>query len=167
MPKNSSLSIQLAPEILEQDINPWSWVLTSMRQFGMINIIEMKSSDPGMEREIVKKAAGYGQQLGRIVETLNVLLAHTETGQLRKEEKAALDDFSSMAKSIAAVKAGRPVREEDRLERFLTELKELEQGDPLRYRTIVDRLKGELKLDAPPGKEDGKPRKTARKTSTP
>jgi hypothetical protein len=167
MPKNSSLSLQLAPEILDQDINPWSWVLTSLRQIGMINIIEMKSSDPGTEREIVENVAGYGRQLGRIVEALNVLLAHTETGQLKKEEKAALDDFSFMAEAIAAAKAGRPVKEEDRLERFLTDLKELEHGDPQRYRTIVDRLKGELKIGAAPEKEAGKTRKTARKTSTP
>ncbi len=58
--------IQLAPNSLSQTINPWSFSLFQITQ-------QMKSSNPAAEYKIVKDVAGYGSQLGTIMDFLTVL----------------------------------------------------------------------------------------------
>src|SRR5512137_1171467 len=87
-----------------QAINPWTWWLRMMSQIGFININLTESSDPGMERQIVENVAGYGKQLGRVVEVLSALFAHTATAEWSDVQKKALGDFQKLANDIAAVK---------------------------------------------------------------
>ncbi len=89
-----------------QAINPWSWWLKSMGQFGFIYINQMESSDSELERTILENVAGYGKQLGRIVEALNVLVEYSDGTGLTEEDRKVLKDFSDMAAEIAAVKGG-------------------------------------------------------------
>lgn len=68
---------QLAPASLSQTINPWSFSLIQITK-------QMKSTNPAIEYKIVKDVAGYGSQLGTIMDFLGVL------------EKACLPELKKM-----------------------------------------------------------------------
>jgi len=165
MAKDASFPIQLAPDFLDQDINPWSLWLSPMRQLGMINVIEMKSSDPSTERMITENVAGYGRQLGRITEALYVLLAHTNTAKFPDEEKEAINDFTTMAEDIAVTKACGSTMTRESVDRFLSGLRELEKHDPARYREIVGKLKDQIKVAAPTQRQAGRSDRRVRKSA--
>jgi hypothetical protein len=165
MAKDASFPIQIAPDFVDQDINPWSFWLSPMRQLGMINVIEMKSSDPVMERTITENVAGYGRQLGRITEALYVLLANTNTAKFTDEEKEAVNEFTTMAEDIAVAKACGSAMTRDNVERFLKGLRELEKHDPPKYREIVDRLKDQIKVGSPGQRQAGRSDRRVKKAS--
>jgi hypothetical protein len=127
-----------------QAINPWSWWLSSMRQFGFVNINQMESSNPEMEREILENVASYGRQLGRIIEALSVALEHTQFSNLTEDEQQALECFTEMATEIAAVKGGYVTLSEETLDHFLAGIRRLKDKDPQTYQNVVDRLRQEL-----------------------
>ena len=76
-----------------QAINPWTWWLRLMSQIGFININLTKSSDPEMERRITENVAGYGKQLGRVIDVLDALLVNSATTEWSADQKKALGDF--------------------------------------------------------------------------
>ncbi len=89
-----------------QAINPWALWLRLMSQIGFVNINLTKSSYPALERRITEDVAGYGRQLGRVIELLEALLTHTDKTAWSAGEKKALDDFLDLAAEIAALKGG-------------------------------------------------------------
>lgn len=96
-----------APERLFQEINPWNF---AAKQFGLINIYNESSADHGLELRIVHDVAGYGRQLGRIGEAMDVLLTLVKTkdpqaiDHLDVESKQALQDFEQMRGKIKSAK---------------------------------------------------------------
>jgi hypothetical protein len=133
---------------------PWSWMRNSMGQFGYININQKVSSNPALERDIVEGVAGYGKQLGRIMDVIDILVTRLPA-EVKKEHKPALDDYREMARDIAVVKAGHLAPTQESLDRLIAGIRFLKEHDEAAYRTIVDKLRAEL-----PG--DGAQRKSAR-----
>ena len=127
-----------------QAINPWTWWLRMMSQIGFININMTESSDPGMERQIVENVAGYGKQLGRIMEVLCALLAHTATSGWSAEQKKTLGDFLELAKEIAAVKGDYIAPTTANIDRFLDGIRHLRETDEKQYGEVLERLRQEL-----------------------
>jgi hypothetical protein len=127
-----------------QAINPWTWWLRMMSQIGFININMTESSDPGMERQIVENVAGYGKQLGRVVEVLNALLTHTATVEWSAIQRKALDDFLAMAKEIDAVKGDYIAPTTANVDRFLDGIRHLRETDETQYGKVLERLRKEL-----------------------
>jgi hypothetical protein len=127
-----------------QAINPWTWWLRMMGQIGFININLTESSDPGMERQIVENVAGYGKQLGRIMEVLDALLAHTATSGWSAIQKKALGDFLDLAKDIAAVKGDYLAPTKANVDRFLDGIRHLRETDEAQYEEVLGRLRKEL-----------------------
>jgi hypothetical protein len=127
-----------------QAINPWTWWLRMMSQIGFININMTESSDPGMERQIVENVAGYGKQLGRVVEVLNALLAHTATVEWSAIQRKALGDFLAMAKEIDAVKGDYIAPTTANVDRFLDGIRHLRETDETQYGKVLERLRKEL-----------------------
>jgi hypothetical protein len=127
-----------------QAINPWTWWLRMMSQIGFININMTESSDPGMERQIVENVAGYGKQLGRIMEVLDALLAHTATSGWSAEQKKTLGDFLDLAKEIAAVKGDYIAPTTANIDRFLDGIRHLRETDEKQYGEVLERLRKEL-----------------------
>ena len=127
-----------------QAINPWTWWLRMMSQIGFININMTESSDPGMERQIVENVAGYGKQLGRIMEVLCALLAHTATSGWSAEQKKTLGDFLELAKEIAAVKGDYIAPTTANIDRFLDGIRHLRETDEKQYGEVLERLRKEL-----------------------
>ncbi len=127
-----------------QAINPWTWWLRMMGQIGFININLAQSSDPGMEQQIVENVAGYGKQLGRIMEVLEALLAHTTTAEWSAVQRKALGDFLELAQEIAAVKGDTIAPTAANINRFLDGIRQLKETDEKRYGEVVERLRREL-----------------------
>jgi hypothetical protein len=146
MPKNTPVNPFQFPFSgdLTQAINPWTLWLRMMSQIGFININMTESSDPGMERQIVENVAGYGKQLGRIVEALDALVAHTETSEWSAGQKKALGDFLDLAKDIAAVKGDYIAPTAGNIDRLLDGIRRLRETDEKQYGEILERLRKEL-----------------------
>jgi hypothetical protein len=115
-----------------------------MGQFGFININLAKSSEPALERRIVENVAGYGRQLGRMIEALEALLAHTDRTSWTAAQKKAYEDFRELADAIAAEKGAWIAPTRENAERFLEGLRRLKETDVARYREIVDQVKTDL-----------------------
>lgn len=127
-----------------QAINPWSWWLRLMSQIGFININLTESSDPEMERRITENVAGYGKQLGRVIEVLDALLLNTATAGWPVNQKKALTDFFEMAREIDAVKSDYIAPTSANVDRFLDGIRLLKKKDKKEYGEIIERLKREL-----------------------
>lgn len=74
------------------------------QQWGVINIYETQAGEPDLELKIIQSQASYGRQLGRIMEAMEILVGKVDKGKLSDEEKHALEDFSTMARSIGRAK---------------------------------------------------------------
>ena len=127
-----------------QAINPWTWWLRLMSQIGFININLTKSSDPEMERRITENVAGYGKQLGRVIEVLDALLVNSATAGWSADQKKALVDFFEMAKEIAAVKGDYMAPTAANIDRFLEGIRQLKKTDEKEYGEVVERIRKEL-----------------------
>ena len=127
-----------------QAINPWTWWLRLMSQVGFININLTKSSDPDMERRITENVAGYGKQLGRVIEVLDALLVNSATTGWSADQNKALLDFLEMAKEIAAVKGDYIAPTKVNVDRFLEGIRQLKETDEKEYGEVVERLRKEL-----------------------
>lgn len=84
------------------------WI-RSFSQIGLVNIVfPGRSTNPELEASILEDY-GYGRQLGRVVDALEVLLAHCQDSlakaPLDDDERAALAGFRSMADEIRRTKA--------------------------------------------------------------
>ena len=76
---------------LNQDINPWTWLIRTLNQpFGLINVTNYQTSDPATEQRIVGEVAGYGRQLGRLMDAVTVLLDRLDTAALSPADREAL-----------------------------------------------------------------------------
>ncbi len=115
-----------------------------MSQIGFININMTESSDPGMERQIVENVAGYGKQLGRVIEALDALFAHTATSGWSAVQKKALSDFLELANDIAAVKGDYIAPTAENVDRFIDGIRHLKETDEKQYGEVLERLRKEL-----------------------
>ena len=127
-----------------QAINPWSWWLRMMSQIGFININMTKSSDPQMERQIIENVAGYGKQLGRIIEALDAMIDHTNSTGWSAEQKKALQEFTEIAREVAAVKGNFIAPTKVNVDRFIEGIRQLKKEDEQEYGKLLERLKTEL-----------------------
>jgi hypothetical protein len=125
---------------VSQDIDA-SLIRSVGDQLGFININTSQSSDPQLERHIVTEVAGYGRQLGRILDALDVLVRQSRHEKLSAAERRALDDMQALHAEIAAAKtryAG------GRVDRLIEEIRAVRQnpdsdGDALqRLRDALD-----------------------------
>ena len=133
---------RLAPESLKQVINPWSF----WTQSGLINVNLMQSSDPGLERDIVENVAGYGRQLGRISETLRVLLDHgaLREAALSPADRKAVRDFEDMTDQIADLKRKREQLTSREVDAFVATLQRLREKNPDGFRRVAEQLRTAL-----------------------
>ena len=115
--------IQAAPDVLAQNINPWT-----------ININSNNSSAPGTEQRILARHS-YGRQLGRISEVLTVLLDERDP----KRSDARFADFRTMTDEIDEVKAGNAVARVERLLADLDLLKVLRPDEHARLHAELER----------------------------
>lgn len=93
---------------LAQNINPWTWVSKmAAGQIGFININLGKSSDPGLEQEILDDVGSYGRQLGQLGDALDAVLEHLKAETWKGDGKKAVDAFRFQLSEIKRLKAKR------------------------------------------------------------
>jgi ABC-type transporter Mla subunit MlaD len=146
MPEKTPASIFEFPSgDVTQMFKSWTSLWSQwMGQFGFININLTKSSNPEMERRITENVAGYGKQLGRVIEVLDALLVNSATAGWSADQKKALVDFLDMAKEIAAVKGDYIAPTKVNVDRFLEGIRQLKEKDEKEYGEVVGRLRKEL-----------------------
>jgi hypothetical protein len=128
---------------VSQSILPWTW----MGNFGYINVNQTVSSNRALEREITQRVAGYGRQIGRVSEALEVVLAQMPPGRLPDKQQRALDDFRDMMRGIAAVKAGYAAPTQENVDRFIAGLRFLRRSDEAAFQNVAKRLRTEVLED--------------------
>lgn len=126
---------------------PWRWWINASPQFGFININKMESSDPTLEQDVIQEVAGYGKQLGRIVEALSVVVSGMQSSSLMPSEQKALKDFLVLARQIATLKekkgAYSPVPRITDIEQLLIDIRYLKKNNPEMLKRIIDELRDE------------------------
>ena len=118
--------------------------------------ITYNSGDLEIENQVLKRVGSYGKQLGRIIDALNVVIAHLPPDALAPEaltsrERLALDKFRELRTGVeAALTEVRWPEPEDvtvDVERLIAELRALERTDPAIHRRLVARLRDAVSPD--------------------
>ena len=94
----------------------FSWLL----QGNTFNVTEEKSSSPETEQEIVTSHS-YGQQLGRIIDVLNELIAEQPAGEL---DVPSIRDFAKFWQDTEKIKVQSEVK---RIEQAIADLASMKQ----------------------------------------
>jgi hypothetical protein len=84
-----------------------SWFRAVGSQFGLVNVVVGSTADPETEKEILEDVGSYGRQLGRIGDTLRVLVEQVDLSKLTEPQKRALVAFSYQVNKIDEIKAAR------------------------------------------------------------
>jgi hypothetical protein len=117
--------IQAAPDVLAQNINPWT-----------ININSNNSSAPGTEQRILARHS-YGRQLGRLMDAVDLLINDLEARKASISGDERVQDFYSLKDEIDDIKVKAAQR---RLEGIEADLKLLRDADEPAYRELTARL---------------------------
>lgn len=89
--------VQLAPTWLKQTINPWS--------FSLVNFIGETKGDAELEAEILTRVAGYGSQLGTLIDAFAAIAPTAqERAQLPPDAQRALLRLELLAADIEKLK---------------------------------------------------------------
>lgn len=89
--------MQLAPTWLKQTINPWS--------FSLVNFIGETKGDAELEAEILTRVAGYGSQLGTLIDAFAAIAPTAqERAQLPPDAQRALLRLELLAADIEKLK---------------------------------------------------------------
>ena len=94
-------SLSLAPQKLDQVINPWTW------NTSLFSINLGQSSDPRLERRILDEVGTYGRQIGQIGDAVGVLMSLVDRDKLSEAQAEALDKLDDQLKLIALIKQQR------------------------------------------------------------
>ncbi|MGH3830867.1 MAG: hypothetical protein ACRDRS_10540 [Pseudonocardiaceae bacterium] len=89
-----------------QDISP---------SFGLVNINNTSSGDPELEKRIITQVAGYGRQLGKLLEAVDVLVQQQSHQGLDEADIHALEQLHKLAEQIAEVKEKATLGQVDRI----------------------------------------------------
>jgi hypothetical protein len=108
--------------------------------------VSLNSSDAPVENHVLRKAGSYGKQLGRILDTLDVLVARLPAESLTPAERSAVDAFRDLSRQVdAAVEDYRGPRRAGPtltdVERLLDGLEDLKRTQPGAHRSLLDRLR--------------------------
>lgn len=95
-------------------INPFFKGMTeATQQMGFINVYNVESGDPETELKVVEEVAGYGRQLGWILEALSLLIEKLRTSKaidfntLNPNELATITQITRLLKQVDEVKKKR------------------------------------------------------------
>ena len=130
--------VSLVPKVLTQPINP-GWI------FGDVSITNQNSGDPEAERRILG-AVSYGRQLGRIMDTVAVLVARVDQSALTPDEQRMFDEFREVEAKINELKAEAASRwlSEEGMTELADKLEKLKTTDRETYERLTGILRSAL-----------------------
>ncbi|MGH3720496.1 MAG: hypothetical protein ACRDRI_16955 [Pseudonocardiaceae bacterium] len=114
-----------------QDISP---------SFGLVNINATSSGNPELEKRIVTQVAGYGRQLGKLVEAVDVLVRQQSRQGLDEADIDALEQLHKLAERIAEVKEEATL---DQVNRIVSDVRALSR-DPEANAEAIQRVREAL-----------------------
>ena len=127
-----------------QDYHPiTSWFRTVSTQLGFININEMQSENPDLEKRIVTEVGSYGKQLGRVVEALQAVCEHMDTGRWPDEEQEAVKSFTRLAEEIDAFKSANQPVTKGTIDQLVSALRSLKDQDRLCYERLREEFRAQ------------------------
>ncbi len=129
---------------VSQMINPWTlWLKSLNQQMGFININNLSSKDPDIEKKIVEDVASYGRQLGWIIEVLDLIVPRLDYKDLTEDELCTLHKFSDLIKDIEDVKGyNKPQRLTlGNIDRMINDIQSLKKKDAATYTKMVSHIK--------------------------
>jgi hypothetical protein len=133
----ASPSVSLAPQTLSQPILP-GWIFANT-----VDVTDQNSSSPETERQIVA-AHSYGQQLGRVLDAVNELIAERPAGA---PDVQAIRDFTQLWRDVEKIKTQSAA---ERIEQAITELAEMKSQRYDEYQRLAARLQNVLETGPPP-----------------
>lgn len=134
----ASPSVSLAPQTLSQPILP-GWIFANT-----VDVTDENSSSPETERQIVA-AHSYGQQLGRVLDAVNELIAERPAGA---PDVQAIRDFTQLWREVEKIKTQSAAK---RIEQAITELAEMKSQRYEEYRRLAARLQKVLESESSAG----------------
>jgi hypothetical protein len=124
-------SVSFAPQTLSQPILP-GWLLGNT-----FNVTEENSSSPETEHEIVASHS-YGQQLGRILDVVNELIAERPPGA---PDVRSIRDFTKLWQDVEEIKVQSEVK---RIEQAIADLANMKQQRSDEYQRLATQLRNIL-----------------------
>lgn len=117
---------------------------TSSGQYGLVNIRYGASSNAETEQAIVEKVAGYGKQIGRVLDAVVFLAKH-----LGKKDETIIHDqaivkLMALNADINVIKAASAKEDGLTLTQFIDGLAALKDNDKAAYDDVCKRLKAML-----------------------
>lgn len=108
--------------------------------------ISYNAGDVEVENNVLQQVGSYGMQLGKIINVLEVLVAHLPQDELTLQERRTLDEFRDLSEQVnAAVAAVKGPRKQGitpaDIDRMIDGLQLLAHSDPAAHRYLIDRLK--------------------------
>jgi hypothetical protein len=86
-----------------QTINPWTWVFSPA--IGPVSVYLGDSTNPDLERRILKTVGTYGRQIGQIGDALRVVLEKVDLGPLSEDQQDAVDALLAQLDAVDRVKS--------------------------------------------------------------
>jgi hypothetical protein len=136
MSAGASPSVSLAPQTLSQPILP-GWIFANT-----VDVTNENSSSPETERQIVA-AHSYGQQLGRVLDAVNELIAERPSGA---PDTPAIRDFTQLWRDVEKIKMQSAA---ERIEQAIAELAEMKSQRADEYQRLAARLRSILETGPP------------------
>jgi len=124
-------SASFAPQTLNQPILP-GWLVGST-----VNVTEENSSSPETEQKIVESHS-YGQQLGRVLDVVNELIAERPAGA---PDVQSIQDFAKLWQSVEQIKVQSEVK---RIEKAIADLASMKEQGSDEYQRLAIQLRGVL-----------------------
>ena len=118
------------------------WLKSLSQQTGFININQTVSSDPELEKKITGEVAGYGKQLGILIDLVALLACELDGKDLDAEQSQSIKKFKDLEQSIRRVKweHGQTGLSADLVDKLMDDLHTMKKADPEAYDTILARL---------------------------
>jgi len=124
-------------DVLSPIFNYWT---TSSGQYGLVNIRYGASSNAETEQAIVEKVAGYGMQIGRVLDAVVYLAKHLGENDKTINHNKAILDLMDMNTKINVQKAGSAKPDSLTLTQFIESLTSLKDIDEESFKEVRDKL---------------------------
>jgi hypothetical protein len=126
-----------SPDIFGPFFKYWT---TSSGQYGLVNIRYGESSNAQVEQEIVENVAGYGKQIGRVLDAVVVLANYLGIKDESLLKDKAILDLMALNADIQLCKARGSRQDSLSLTQLIDDLPALKESDPVAFKDVAKRL---------------------------
>jgi len=111
--------------------------------------VSYNAGDAEVENHVLARVGSYGQQLARIIDVLDAVVARLPLDGLTPAERTSVERFRDLSRRAEAAVSdfrgsSRPALSLDAVDRLVADLVELERTDPTAHRALVERLRKAL-----------------------